>query len=327
MRNRNLLQALMLSVALLLVTPAAQARVGGGRSFGSRGSRGTAPHYTPPSRSPGGSTTYQSNPSPYAPRPVQPASPLEPRYSSGGSFWHGLAGGLAGGMLGSWIFGRHGGYGYDGGGAPGYGGGGGFFGFFEILILFAVGFMIFKWFRGQRYAGPVGGLYGGGEPTPIYTSNDEPSTVADDPDGTIARHENGYQREAFLEARTDDFFRIQAAFMSRDLTSARLLLTPDCEAELEKDVAALRASGRTNRLENITVRQTDLTEAWEETGHLYATVHFKANLLDYVVDEAGQVVSGSRTEPVKFEEYWTFTRDIGFAAQSTGWKLSAIQQA
>jgi predicted lipid-binding transport protein (Tim44 family) len=34
------------------------------------------------------------------------------------------------------------------------------------------------------------------------------------------------------------------------------------------------------------------------------------------------VVSGSKTEPVKFEEYWTFTRAIG----SSDWKLSAITQ-
>jgi len=43
-----------------------------------------------------------------------------------------------------------------------------------------------------------------------------------------------------------------------------------------------------------------------------------------MVDEAtGQVVSGSKTEPVKFEEYWTFTRPVG----NNPWKLSAINQA
>jgi predicted lipid-binding transport protein (Tim44 family) len=42
------------------------------------------------------------------------------------------------------------------------------------------------------------------------------------------------------------------------------------------------------------------------------------------VDETtGQVVEGSKTEPVKFEEYWTFTRPVG----NNPWQLSAIQQA
>ncbi|MGZ8447683.1 MAG: TIM44-like domain-containing protein, partial [Candidatus Deferrimicrobiaceae bacterium] len=46
------------------------------------------------------------------------------------------------------------------------------------------------------------------------------------------------------------------------------------------------------------------------------------NLLDYTTDEAGKVLSGSDTVPVKFEEFWTFTRPVG----PGGWRLSAIQQ-
>ena len=54
------------------------------------------------------------------------------------------------------------------------------------------------------------------------------------------------------------------------------------------------------------------------------TVHFLASLLDYTVEETSkQVLAGSRTEPVKFEEYWTFVRSVG----PNPWKLSAIQQA
>ena len=49
-----------------------------------------------------------------------------------------------------------------------------------------------------------------------------------------------------------------------------------------------------------------------------------ANLLDYTTDErTGEVVSGSLTEPVKFQEYWTFTRPVW----DNPWKLSAIHQA
>jgi predicted lipid-binding transport protein (Tim44 family) len=52
-------------------------------------------------------------------------------------------------------------------------------------------------------------------------------------------------------------------------------------------------------------------------------VKFYANLLDYTIDETtGKVLSGNKTEPVKFEEYWTFTRPVG----NKPWQLSAIQQ-
>ncbi|HEX7539753.1 MAG TPA: TIM44-like domain-containing protein, partial [Syntrophales bacterium] len=68
----------------------------------------------------------------------------------------------------------------------------------------------------------------------------------------------------------------------------------------------------------------DITEVWQEAGQDYITARVYANLLDYTIDEAtNQVLSGSRTEPVKFEEYWTFTRPVG----KNAWKLSAIQQA
>ena len=72
------------------------------------------------------------------------------------------------------------------------------------------------------------------------------------------------------------------------------------------------------------MRTAEITEAWQETGQDYVTVHFLASLLDYTTDESGaRVLEGSRTEPVKFEEYWTFVRPVGPGA----FKLTAIQQA
>jgi predicted lipid-binding transport protein (Tim44 family) len=71
------------------------------------------------------------------------------------------------------------------------------------------------------------------------------------------------------------------------------------------------------------VRSVEVTEAWQESGQDFVTVRFLASLLDYTMDESGtQLVDGSRTEPVKFEEYWTFTRSVGAGP----WRLSAIQQ-
>jgi predicted lipid-binding transport protein (Tim44 family) len=47
-------------------------------------------------------------------------------------------------------------------------------------------------------------------------------------------------------------------------------------------------------------------------------------LLDYTVDaKTGAVVSGSNSDPIEFEEYWTFTRAVG----PNAWKLAAVQQA
>ena len=92
---------------------------------------------------------------------------------------------------------------------------------------------------------------------------------------------------------------------------------------LEKDLQELKAKGQINRLENIAVRQVEISEVWQEQGQDYITVGFLANLLDYTVDaNTNLVLAGSDTEPVKFEEDWTFTRPTGSGA----WKLSAITQ-
>jgi predicted lipid-binding transport protein (Tim44 family) len=86
----------------------------------------------------------------------------------------------------------------------------------------------------------------------------------------------------------------------------------------------MKAQNRVNRLDNIAVRSVDITEAWQEEGKDFVTVLFYANLLDYTVDRtSGAVVLGSKTEPVKFREFWTFTRPVGGRGS---WQLSAIQQ-
>jgi predicted lipid-binding transport protein (Tim44 family) len=63
-------------------------------------------------------------------------------------------------------------------------------------------------------------------------------------------------------------------------------------------------------------------EAWQEAGQDFITLKIEASLLDYYVDESGRLISGSDTEPVKFQEYWTFTRPVG----PNPWRLSAISQ-
>lgn len=122
----------------------------------------------------------------------------------------------------------------------------------------------------------------------------------------------------------DHFFNIQGAWANREMSGVRNLLTAEMSGILQGDAEKLKSGKKMNRLENIAVRSVDVVEAWQESGRDYITVRFYANLLDYMVDETtGQVVSGSKTEPVKFEEYWTFTRPVG----NNPWKLSAINQA
>ena len=299
------------------------ARVGGGGSFGSRGSRS----YSSPSRpSPGPSQSYgtPTSPTPPAQQPFQ--------QPGGGGFFRGMLGGIAGGFLGSMLF-RSLGWGSFG---DGMGGG---IGFFEIALLALVLFLLYRFIRRRREAamtdayyqdtGTAGSTYQqsytpayGPEPTYGATAPSEPAMEQ----GLryIKQMDPYFDEQKFRDLCMDCFFKIQSAWTGRDVTSARNLLTAEMYRTIQGDVDKLRSEKKVNRLENIAVRSVEITEAWQEQGQDYITVLFYANLLDYVIDEtSGQVVSGSKTDPVKFEEYWTFTRNVG----SNPWQLSAINQA
>jgi len=141
---------------------------------------------------------------------------------------------------------------------------------------------------------------------------------------SFIRQMDPYFDEArFQDQCMDMFFKIQGAWAGRDMGKARQLLTDEMYRILQDDAERLKAQGQFNKLENIAVRSVDITEAWQESGWDFITARMYANLLDYTVDErTGQVVSGSPTDPVKFEEYWTFTRPVG----NNPWILTAINQ-
>jgi predicted lipid-binding transport protein (Tim44 family) len=308
----------------------AWARVGGGGSSGSRGSRSmTAPKpYTAP--------TAPST-SPTRPYTAPGATAPQPAPSSGGfmrSFGGGLLGGLAGGMLFHSLFGGPAAQSGSGAGATGGGG----IGLMDILLLGGIAYLIY-WYikKKRREADATAGYYqssGNVElpPQPQYPPVYELAQAAgpgDDQDlerglANIRQFDPGFDEAKFQEGCTDTFFKIQGAWANRDMTTVRSLLTDEMYRIFQSDAEALKAQKKINRLENIAVRSVDITEAWQESGSDFITVRVFANLLDYNVDETtGQVVEGSKTDPVKFEEYWTFTRSVG----NNPWQLSAINQA
>jgi predicted lipid-binding transport protein (Tim44 family) len=232
-----------------------------------------------------------------------------------------LGGLLMGGLIGSLLF-----------GGVGHGGFGGV-GLLEIAILAGLVFFGLRMMPGRQpepapagYAGP--GPLGAGD----GQSSDAPATMEapaalDDLDRGIAhirQLDPDFAPRRFAETASDIFFRMQAAWGARDMGRASQFLTPEMQALLQKDCDRMRAEGRINRLENVAVRAAEVTEAWQERGQDYVTVHFLASLLDYTTDETGsRVLEGNPSEPVKFEEFWTFVRPVG----PNPWRLSAIQQA
>lgn len=303
---------LFLSITVLEVT--AEARAGGGRSFGSRGSRS----YSRPA-----SSYSQSAPSrqQMAPSP----SPFG-QQATGGGFMRSLAGGMVGGLLGGMLF-RSLGFAGPGGMA-----GGGGIGLFEIILIGGLCYLIYRFIKKKRESSiPAtvnSGSYQRGTVTPIPTTFERVAPAApvmDEVDmglNHVRQMDSSFDEARFNDMVMDVFFKVQGGWMNRSLASVSSLLTEEMQRTMQEDLDRLLRDRQINRLENIAVRKVDIAEVWQESGHDFITALIYANLLDYTTDESGTVVSGSKTEPVKFEEYWTFTRPVG----NNPWRLSAISQ-
>ncbi len=334
--NSKIKLALIFSTLLLFATATmmestAWARAGGGRSMGSRGSKSFSAPQTPsaPSQTSPGFGTPGRNPQ--TPGGASPSG----GFFSRSPFLTGLAGGLAGGMIGSLLFG-------GAGHAAGGGATGGGIGFFEIALIALLLYLTYRFFKKRRMQATAGAGYyaqgaGAREAEDLRDHDLGYSTrnaLPEEPASTgfaelqrglnhIAQFDPSFHEDGFKETAQDLFFRIQAGWTNRSLDGIEGILTHEMADHFRREFEAMKAKGVVNHLENIAIRKVEISEAWQESGKDFITVLFTANLLDYTVDAATrEVVGGDKLQPVKFQEYWTFCREIG----STRWQLSAIHQ-
>lgn len=328
MNQSNRLKTMVLIVSLffaffLMFQSFAHARAGGGRSSGSRGftSGSGFRSYQGTTSRPAQPTQPAQQPGVAQPTPAQPGSP-----GLGPGFFSGLGGGLLGGMIGSLLFGgMAGARGSEGTGAFGFGD------IVIILFILAIVFFVVRRFR-TRHAMEM--TSAGAATAPYHYSYNQPvSDIYKGPSPReeaislglrhIAEMDPTFNEASFKEQMEDNFFKIQSAWTKRDLTSVKNLLTPQMEKIFQDDIDRYVAQKQLNRLENIAVRQVEIVDAVQDQGEEYITVKFLASLLDYVVDEtSGKTVSGDSSDPVKFLEYWTFTRKVG----ERNWLLAGITQ-
>ncbi len=270
---------------------------------------------TADARSKGGGRSFKS-----APRTTstQKASPVQQKKS--GSFAKGLAGGLIGGAIGGMLFGSL------------FGAGGQGMGILPILLFAGLGFFLFRRFGKSRQGSgrePSGGVFSGGLGGAFgQASTQMPSPVPGSPEAVeqglneIRQTDRDFDSSKFLEIASDAFFQVQAGWIRRDLDSYRNLLGAQLASEYEEQFAQMREKGIINKLESIAIRKVDMVDAGSTGSEDFVTVFFVANLLDFTVDETtGDLLEGSMTHPVKFEEEWTWARPVG----TNGWKLEGIK--
>jgi predicted lipid-binding transport protein (Tim44 family) len=307
------------AVALALSPGLADARAGGGGSFGSRGGM----TYSAPPR---------TNTAPYSAAPMErsmtPQSQpnVSPGYAGGrssgfmsGGFMPGLMGGLIGAGIGGLLLG----HGFMGGGGLG---GFGFLGLLlQIFLVVWLGRMAFRWFMNGRSpamaGGPNifarGGMTGAGGPAPGGAPLGGAPLGGASPGGPppVAISPGDYQQfEQLLKG-------VQAAWSAHDLSGLQAMATPEMVSYFADQLSEQVSRGVRNSVTDVNLVSGDLAQSWTEQGRDYATVAMRFSMIDVTRDATGRVVDGSPDEHITATEIWTFVRSRG-----GHWILSAIQQ-
>lgn len=300
---------LLLCASLLLALPDSTeaARMGGGRSFGSK------PFMSTPAPAPSRpQSTLGQRPNSNQPQAQQSMGAPRP----GGMF--GGMGGIFGGLLAGTLIGSLlGGHGFGGGG------------FMDILIfglLVFLGLKLFAAFRNRP--AQATGTQGGQESTGMQRTasqhegagsngwdilrntrqEETPGTASPIPDQQISMPA-GFDAEEFLRGAKMAYTRLQQSWDKRDMTDIGQFTTASVQEEVRKQMEADPKPGTTE----ILLVNAQLLGVDNEGDDQYAQVFFDVLLRE----------SPDQPAPVTVREVWHFVRP---AVGGGNWKLDGIQQ-
>lgn len=294
---------LALAVPTLSTVAPADARIGGGFSSGSRGSRSfSMPRSTP---------TAPGTTQPFNRTYGQPTSPSFRPGVGGGFFGRpgGLLGGLAAGFLGAGLFGLL----FGGGMFSGIGGFSSILGLLlQLALIFFLARLAMNWWQRRSMSQPA---YAGAAPGASPNSRNGMGMGFASASTPLQIGPADY--EAFERLLNET----QAAWSDEDVGGLRRLATPEMVSYFENDLQENRARNQINKVSGTRLLQGDLAEAWREADTDYASVAMRFSMVDRTLDRAtGRLVGGSE-QPQDAVEVWTFVRPHG-----GNWMLSAIQQ-
>jgi predicted lipid-binding transport protein (Tim44 family) len=301
----------VLSVLALVTADLAAARVGGGGSFGSRGTRTFTPPPTTNTAPKSAAPIDKSITNPAA----SPTAAGQPGLGAPASRFGGLRGLLLGGLIAAGLAGIF-----------GVGALASVLGFvLQMLLIAGVVWLALAYFRSRRTGQPVFALGGRGPEVPVPQADTTPHRgnggAAMAAATTPALNISQQDLDAFERMLGD----IQTAYSREDTRRLGDMTTPEMLSYFSQELADNARRGLRNEVSSVTLLQGDLSEAWREAGTDYATVAMRYALRDTLIDRAsGRVVSGDPGRDEEVTELWTFRRDD--RDRAAGWQLSAIQQ-
>src|SRR5262245_7698362 len=307
----------VLSVLALTTADLAAARVGGGGSFGSRGTRTFTP---PPTTNTAPKTAAPIDKSMTKPAPSATSTAAQPGAGAFASRFGGLRGLLLGGLIAAGLASIF-----------GVGALASILGFaLQMLLIGGIVWLALAYFRSRRTGQPVFAQSSGrgqdiSMPPADANYRADANTRSNGGDPAAARQSAINISQNDLDTFERMLGDIQHAYSREDTRRLGDMTTPEMLSHFSQELADNASRGVRNEVSGVKLLQGDVSEAWREPGSDYATVAMRYALRDSLIDRAsGRVVSGS-PEQEEVTELWTFRRDD--RDRAAGWQLSAIQQA
>lgn len=305
MKFASILAAMLLFTASIFIAcqdRAEAARLGGGRSFGSK------PFMSQPAQRP---AMRQQTPGQARQNQALPQQGARPGLLGGmGGLFGGL---LAGTLLGSLL----GGHGFAGGG-----------GFMDIIIFGILAFVAYKLFMrfrnrpaqepAQAPAGVMGHFNDRFQPNPVQRNSVESGwdALKGSPSGSVPPGSGAspdlpadFDAEDFLRGAKMAYNRLQAAWDARDMKDIANFATPELLRQLQQQLDEDPNPGKTE----ILLVNAQLLNVEKDPQHERAQVYF-----DVLMRE-----SQDQQTPESIREIWHFVRS---ASGDGHWKLDGIQQ-
>ena len=130
-------------------------------------------------------------------------------------------------------------------------------------------------------------------------------------------------KAAFQQLLTD----VQRAWSKQDMTELRQFVTPEMLNYFSAALADNNSQDIQNHVDDVVLLRAEILEVWTEQARQYVTAGLRWSARDYNLSltkqhgEPGYLVEGSEEIPTESGEAWTFMR-----IQEGKWRLSAIQQ-
>ena len=132
-----------------------------------------------------------------------------------------------------------------------------------------------------------------------------------------------FDQEIFLKGAEIDVEMISEAFSKKDTKTLEKLLSKEVYSNFKKQIEDLSSQGRNLKSSLISVLSKTITNINVINDNIFIDVLFNMEQINFIENDRGEVVFGTKKQIQNVKESWTFERSIG--SLNNFWIVKAIK--